>query len=105
MATFTIRKDPNAVLDYTYDWKADTNGSTDPLATDWLVSEETISSHTITADAGIAVDSSSLTDTNTSVTVWLSGGTAGTDYDVVCHIVTSAGREDDRTVAFSVTER
>jgi len=102
---FTINKDPQAVLDYTWDWKALTNGSTDPDATDWLASGETISSHTVTPASGLDKDSSALTDTNTSVTAWLSGGTAGTHYEVVCHIVTSAGREDDRTLKVYVKQR
>ncbi len=95
-------KDPNAVLDYVFDWKANTNGRGD---SDWLASGETISSHTITVDTGITKDSSSQTDTNTSVTVWLSGGTAGTSYEVACKIVTSASRTDERTMIIPVEER
>jgi hypothetical protein len=95
-------KDPDAVLDYKFDWKASTNGTG---SSDWLASGETISSHTITEDTGITVDSSSLTDTNTSVTVWLSGGTAGTDYDVACKITTSASRTDERTITIKCQER
>ena len=95
-------KDPDAVLDYKFDWKSSTNGNG---FTDWLASSETISMHTITASAGITVDSSSITDTNTSVTVWLSGGTAATPYTVACKIVTSAGRTDERTITINVAER
>jgi len=61
------------VLDYKFDWKAKTNGSG---ATDWLAVGETISTYTVTADAGLTKASDSKTDTNTSVTAWLSGGTA-----------------------------
>lgn len=88
-------KDSSAVLDYKFDWKASTNGSG---ASDWLASGETIASHTITADSGITVDSSALSDTNTSVTVWLSGGTEGIRYDVACEITTSDSRTDERTI-------
>ena len=105
MPFYTMTKDPDGVLDYVFDWKADTNGSDDPFATDWLATGETVSTHTMTSESGLTVDSSSLTDTNTSVTAWLSGGTAGTDYDVTCHIVTSASRADDRTITISVRER
>lgn len=94
--------DPQAVLDYKWDWAADTNGSG---SSDWLASGETISSHAIAAVTGITKDSSALTDTNTSVTAWYSGGTALVDYDVTCHIVTSDGREDDRTITLKVRER
>jgi hypothetical protein len=94
-STFTKTKDPAAVLDYKFDWKALTNGSG---VSDWLASGETISTKTITADAGITVDSSSITDTNTTVTVWLSGGTTLNDYLVTCRITTSSGRTDERTL-------
>jgi hypothetical protein len=77
-------KDPNAILDYTIDWSA------------WLDGSDTISAATSTPTAGIVVDSTSHTATQT--TVWLSGGTAGTSYDVTVHITTAGGRQDDRTI-------
>ena len=95
-------KDPIAVLDFKFDWKALTNGNGN---TDWLSSGETISSKVVTVESGITKDSDAPTDTNTSVTVWLSGGTAGEDYDVACKIVTSAGRTDERTIEIRVQER
>ena len=95
-------KDPDAVLDYKFDWKSNTNGRG---YTDWLGTSETISSIAITADTGITVDSSALADTNTSVLVWLSGGTVGTTYSVACKIVTSASRTDERTMTVTVAER
>lgn len=98
----TFKKDPDAVLDYKFDWAAETNGSG---TSDWLQAGETISAHTIDEDTGISVDSSALTDANTSVTVWLSGGTAGTKYAVRCEIETSASRTDERTMMIAVQER
>ena len=95
-------KDPDAVLDYKFDWKASTNGTGD---SDWLAAGETISAHVIDEDTGITVDSSALSDANTSVTVWLSGGTAGTDYSVRCEIDTSASRTDERTMIIKCRER
>ena len=95
-------KDPDSVLDYKFDWKALTNGSGD---TDWLDSDETISTKTVTVDDGITKDSDALSDTDTSVVVWLSGGTAGVDYKVACKIVTSANRTDERTIKIQVRER
>lgn len=83
-------QDPAAVLDYEFDWSA------------WL-GADTIATHTVTAAAGLTVDSS--TATTTAVTAWLSGGTVGESYAVTCHIVTAAGREDDRTVTVTVRER
>lgn len=95
-------KDPDAVLDYKFDWAAETNGTG---TSDWLAAGETITSHTVTVEAGLTKDSDSATDTDTSVTVWLSGGTAGTDYDVACEITTSADRTDERTITIRVRDR
>lgn len=95
-------KDPDAVLSYKFDWKAKTNGSG---PSDWLASGVTIASQTITADSGITVDSSSITDTSTSVTVTLLGGTAGNSYKVACKITTSDGQTDERTITIKVEER
>ena len=85
-------KDPSAVLDYVFDWREE-----------WLAAAETITDHTITADTGITVDSS--TEDDGKVTVWLSGGTAGINYKVACKITTSAGRTDERTIWIKVTNR
>jgi hypothetical protein len=98
----TFLKDPNAVLDYKFDWKALTNGTGD---TDWLASGETLTTKTVMVDAGLTKDSDALSDTNTSVTVWLSGGTAGQRYNVACKIVTSANRTDERTISVEVMQR
>ena len=91
MLTNQYTKDPSAILDWAYDW------------TDWLAAAETITDHTITADTGITVDSS--TEDAGIVTVWLLGGTAGVNYKVACLITTSAGRTDERTIWIKVTDR
>ena len=98
----TFPKDPDAVLDFKFDWATSTNGRG---FTDWLDTGETIQSYTITAEAGITLDSDVAVDSNTSVVAWLSGGTAGTTYDVACKIVTTAGRTDERTMSIVVAER
>ena len=103
----TFIKDPQAVLDYKFDWKPLTNGSGD---SDWLAAAETITTATITISPSVAVtglikDSQSITDTNTSVTVWLSGGTDYTDYQVACKIVTNGLRTDERTITICVRNR
>jgi CTP synthase (UTP-ammonia lyase) len=79
-------KDVDSVLDYKFDWS------------EWLAASETISTHTVTVDTGLTKDSDEITDTNTSVTVWLSGGTAGQKYKVNCEIVTNQDRTDQRTI-------
>ena len=88
----TITKDPQAVLDYSWDWAA------------WLAAvSDTISSISIAADTGLSVASSAFV--GGVVTAWLSGGTAGTTYRVVCHITTAGGRQDERSVFIKVVER
>ena len=90
MATFYMLKDADAVLDYTIDWS------------DVFPSGDDISASTWVADTGLTVDSD--TETATTTTVWLSGGTKGEVYDVTNHVTTAAGREDDRTISFTVYE-
>lgn len=83
-------KDPNAVLDYIVDWS------------DWLGSD-TISSSSFTVPTGLTEDSDS--NTTTTATVWLSGGTPGEDYEVTNRIVTAGGRTEDRTITIRVRQR
>ena len=98
-------KDPQAVLDYKFDWLPFTHG-VDGAETDYLASGETITAAVVTAPTGITVDSYAITDTNTSVSAWISGGTADTDYEIVCHIHTSVTpRVDDRTIIVQVRQR
>jgi len=86
-----FRKDPASVLDYGIDWS------------DWLDSGETISTSTWTVPVGITKDSESNGDTSTLV--WLSGGTAGTTYELANKIVTSDGRTVERTIEIIVEQR
>jgi len=85
-----FEKDPNAILDYVIDWGT------------WLAGDTIITS-TWTAETGITAVSD--TETATTATVWLSGGTAGSDYNVVNRIVTALGRTDDRTLLIRVREQ
>ena len=91
MAARDHKKDPDAVLDWVWDWN------------EWLDDGETISNSQFIVSVGITVDSESNT-TKTS-TVWLSGGTAGQVYQVTNRIATSGGRTDDRSITIRVVER
>ena len=86
-------KDPQAILDYKFDWSQ------------WLQSGEVITSHSVAAPTGISVDSSSATDSDTSVTAWLSSGTDGIQYIVTCTITTNAARTDERSILVWIEER
>lgn len=91
MAASDHKKDPDAVLDWVWDWN------------EWLDDGETISTSTFIPSVGINVDSTS--NTTKTATVWLSGGTAGQVYQVTNRITTSSGRTDDRSITIRVTER
>jgi hypothetical protein len=86
-----FRKDPDAVLDYSWNWSA------------WLQPSENISAHSILAPTGITLDSSSA-DAGV-VTAWLSGGTNGQTYRVTCRVTTDQGRTDDRSIEVWVQDR
>ena len=98
-------QDPDARLDYYFDWKALTNGTD---TSDWLAAGETITAFEVTADTGITIDQpvpAALVNGDTAVRVWVSGGVAGGRYAVACKITTSAGRMDERTLFIDVYER
>lgn len=95
-------KDPQAVLDYATDWAPLTNGSG---LTNWLQNGETITAATVVAEAGLTVNSFSITTNATKVVAWLSGGTVGQTYRVTFHITTSLGRQDDRTMIIEIVQR
>lgn len=86
-----LTKDPDATLDYAFAWA------------DWLEDGETIVDHTVTVESGdVIIDSTSRTvDT---VIAWVSGGTLGTNAEITNHILTSEGREDDRTIILLIRE-
>lgn len=73
-------KDPNATLDFVVDWSA------------WL-DGDTINGATWTVPAGITKTSDS--NTTTTATIWLSGGTVKSVYPITCRVSTTAGRIED----------
>lgn len=83
-------KDPNEVLDYEIDWSARIGG-------------DAISSVTWTVPSGITKDRDAVS--GDIAAIWLSGGTAGTSYDIGCRVVTTGGRTYDETVTLSVSNR
>ena len=88
MALFT--KDPDATLDYRVEWSS------------WL-DTDTIATSTWTVESGITTVSDS--NTTTVATIWLSGGTAGEEYEVANLITTAAGRIDERTLTIKVANK
>lgn len=82
-------KDPNAVLDYGFNWAS------------WLGAD------TITTSTWVVTGATKASDTHdtTTTTVWLSAGTVGTAIKATNHIVTAGGRTDERTISIAVRER
>ena len=92
-----ILKDPDAVLDYTFDW------------TDWLAAADDPDDVITTADCEASTTVSGTVDATyhdaSRVTAWVSGGEVGEQITLRCRITTQAGRIDDRTVYLKVKER
>jgi hypothetical protein len=85
-------KDPNAVLDYSFDWD------------EWLTEPvDLIASYAIAVTGGLTVVSDSRDDG--VVSVFVSGGTRGGVASIRCRVVTIGGRTDDRTIYLQMRER
>lgn len=78
-----------STLDYQVNWAT------------WLGSD-TIVTSTWTVETGLTKDS--ISNTTTTATVWLSGGTVDETYEVVNTIVTTGGRTDYRTIVIEVID-
>lgn len=84
-------KDPNDVVDYTIDWSRYLSRIGDTiLVSAWIV------------PLGIVMQ----TETNnpTSTTIWLSGGTTGSLYELTNRINTVGGRQLDKTITIRVRD-
>ena len=86
----SIIKDPDAILDYGFDWAA------------WL-GTDTIATSAWSVATGLTEVSD--TNTTTTTTVWVSGGTAGASYLCTNTITTAEGRTDERSLVVMVRER
>jgi len=92
MSNNVFIKDPNARLDYQWDWSQ------------WLAVGETITNAQISiTPTGLALDQQDNTDT--TITAWLTGGTVDAGYRVVCSITTNQSRTDDRSIYIRCAER
>ena len=89
---FTAKKDPNATLDYTFDWSLYLT----PLA-------DVISSVTWVLSSGLTKVSQS--NTTSTATAFVSGGVLGATETITCRITTASGRTDDRTVNLRIVTK
>lgn len=85
-------KDPDEEFDYPCDWTK--------FLAQW---NDTILTSTWFAPVGITVVITS--NTSTTTTIVLAGGTAGTDYAIRNHIVTAGGRHGDLTNILKVRSK
>lgn len=85
-------KDPDATLDYSYDWSP------------WLNGDE-INSSNWTAEAGITLVPASQSFTTTTTRVFVSGGTVGQNYTLTNTITTVGSRTDERSIEIRVRQR
>jgi len=107
-------KDPSDVLDYKTDFANTTNSGN---IEDFLDSGELIASVDVIAPVGINLHDGiteydgvtklapQATDTDTSVTFWLSGGTHTKNYLVTVHITTTDGRTVERSRIIQVRQQ
>jgi hypothetical protein len=76
-----IQKAPGEIEDFTIDWSTRGLGSDTIDTSNWDVKP-----------AGLSTISPSPSKTNTTTTVWLSGGMSGVNYTITNTIVTAGGR-------------
>lgn len=85
----TIKKDPDATLDYTFNW------------IDYLAAlDDAIASVEFILDEGLLQTLVSFSDM--TATVWISGGIVGQTHRVTCRITTQGGRIDDRSIFLKI---
>lgn len=89
--------DPNAVLDYGRNWAAWLGVDTIDTSI-WIIAPET------EGDENPVVEEAS-SNTATTTTLWLSGGTPGNKYAITNRITTAGERTDDRTAILTCKER
>ncbi len=90
----TYKKDPDATLDYEFDWAA------------WLdVVGDSIASVEFVLSSGLTLVSQS--NTASTATAYVSGGEDGEEETLTCRITTSSTppRVDDRSVTLWIVER
>jgi hypothetical protein len=88
----SAEKDPDATLDFKFDWSL------------WLADEEIITSIDTEKVGDVAIEDTTTFD-DTSVTVWVSGGSTGQYTTVTARVTTNQGRIDDRSIRLIIKER
>lgn len=87
-------KDPNATLDYTFEWADELRAPATLASATCLVSPN---------DGSLALVQQA--NNSTAHTVRLTGGKRGKQYRVTSRMTDTAGRSDDRTLLVTIEER
>ena len=90
--TPTILKDPDALLDYQFDWTAYLLTPADEIASGLFV-----------ADEGLQITNAVFG--STFAVAWITGGVVGQTHRLTCRITTTGGRVDDRSVFLKIDNR
>lgn len=85
-------KDPDATLDYSFDWGP------------WL-GNDTIISSTWTVESGLTIVPASESFDDTTTTVFITAGAVGENYTLKNNISTNASRTDERSIEIRVRNR
>jgi hypothetical protein len=111
MVDIMIAKDPNSVEPYFIVWCSENNTNDGTTNDTGELQGATIATANWTLPAGITEDSSNTGAVtiagityaaNTVATIWLSGGTDGENYILLCRITTSDGRTLDKSIEIPV---
>jgi hypothetical protein len=87
-----FKKDPNATLDYTFDWSPYLTAISDTiLSVTWITS------------SGLTLGT--VSKTTTTATAFVSGGIVDATETLTCRITTAGGRVDDRTISLTIVDR
>lgn len=91
----TYTKDPDATLDYAFDWS------------DWLETGESIVSVVIDIDSGLTENTGDREVGSEVVKIWVTGGSVGERYAASCEITTdnTPARIDERTIYLEIMNR
>lgn len=94
-----LTKDPAARKDWSWNW------GDDGAVKGYLLDGETIETATVVANpaTGLTVDDPVVA--GAVVSVFISGGTLGWRYELTCHVVTSQGRTDEKTLPITIANR
>lgn len=90
----TFTHDPDAKLDYSIDW------------TKWLATGDAVQTSSWTVSpTGPSLTGNSVDAGGKITTIWFDGGEVGKRYVLTNSIVTTNGREDDRSITVKIANR